>query len=98
MPTGFSNAALLDALGLQQKPGIASRILSAAGFVAAGVVVGGVAALLFAPRTGRQMRQDLRVGAREVGDQVGAVAGVAVDAIKKRSEQKNHGGEPLPLV
>ena len=89
------SAALLDLLGLQARQSAGRRALTYAGFAAAGLVVGAVAAAMLTPKSGRQLRTDLRVGAKEMADQMGASATHALEGAKRRaSEIKNHLGEP----
>jgi hypothetical protein len=52
--------SLLDRIGLQHKRSTASVVLPALGIFAAGAVVGGLLGLLFAPRSGRDLRQQIR--------------------------------------
>ena len=81
-----SSSALLDMLGLQMKPTSMRRIGTYAGFIAAGVVVGAGVALLLAPKSGRQLRGDLRSGAKELGNQVSASASSAVETAKRAAK------------
>jgi hypothetical protein len=93
---GFSHAstaALLDGLGLQTRVSKTTRAATYAGFIAAGVVVGAATALLFAPKTGRQLRADLRGGARQLSDQASAKATSVVDAVKHRYPSLESDGE-----
>lgn len=78
-----SSSALLDMLGLQMKPTNVRRIGTYAGFIVAGVVVGAGVALLLAPKSGRQLRGDLRSGAKELGNHVAASASSAVETAKR---------------
>jgi hypothetical protein len=50
----------LDLVGLQRRPSKASRLLSSAGLVAAGMVVGAAIGMLLAPKSGEQLRRDFR--------------------------------------
>lgn len=64
---------ILDALGLMSRPTTASWLLGALGFFAIGALCGAGAALLLAPKSGRDLRQDLgqrinRVRAKAPGD------------------------------
>jgi hypothetical protein len=89
--SNLSSAALLDLLGLQSKPSTSSRVLTYAGFAAAGLVVGAAAALLLTPKNGRELRSDLRLGARDLTNQVSATAASAIDVAKRKgAELKNH--------
>jgi hypothetical protein len=59
---------LLAAIGLATRQTVTARLLSFAGAFAAGALVGGVAALLFAPKSGRGLREDLTDRIRSVPD------------------------------
>jgi hypothetical protein len=50
---------LLHALGLEPRRSASSYILPALGVFAAGALVGGALGLLFAPKSGRELRSDL---------------------------------------
>ncbi|MDP2342528.1 MAG: hypothetical protein Q8O67_16345 [Deltaproteobacteria bacterium] len=47
----LSTDALLDTLGLQPRPSVVARVLTASALVAGGVVVGAALAFFFLPRT-----------------------------------------------
>lgn len=87
MKSNFSHLSssdhLLEMLGLQMKPSSARRVGTYAGFVVAGVLVGAGVALLLAPKSGRQLRGDLRVSAKELSNHVAATASSAVDSAKR---------------
>ncbi len=51
--SNLSSTALLELLGLQSKPSVSHRVLTHSGVLLAGIVVGGAAALLLAPKSGR---------------------------------------------
>lgn len=51
---------ILHALGLAPRPSPASVALGTAGLFALGVVVGAAVGLLAAPKSGRELREDLR--------------------------------------
>jgi hypothetical protein len=61
---------LLAAIGLATRKSITARILNAASVFAAGAVVGGVVALLLAPKSGRGLREDLGNRIRRVPEAV----------------------------
>jgi gas vesicle protein len=61
---------LLAAVGLASRKSATSQILSAVGIFASGVLLGGITALLFAPKTGRGLREDLGNRIRSVPDAV----------------------------
>jgi len=95
----LSSADLFDMLGLQAKPSVQNRVLTYAGFVAAGLVIGGAAALLLAPKSGRETRADIKSGAKELSDRVGATAVSAIEVAKRTAnDMKNHGSTSQPIA
>jgi YtxH-like protein len=50
---------LLHAIGLEPRRSAASYVLPALGIFAVGALVGGALGLLFAPKSGRELRGDL---------------------------------------
>ncbi len=50
---------LLSSLGLEQRKTTTDYLLPAVGIFAAGMIAGGVLGLLFAPKAGRELREDL---------------------------------------
>jgi gas vesicle protein len=63
----LTKEGLLAAAGLATKPTATNRLLSAFGFFAIGVVVGAATALLFAPKSGPGLREDIGDRLRHVG-------------------------------
>jgi gas vesicle protein len=63
----MSRAEMLAAIGLQSKRSAAGYVLPAIGMFGVGILCGAGLGLLFAPRTGREMR-------REIGTRVNTVA------------------------
>ena len=61
---------LLHALGLQYERNSASTFTFGIGVFALGALAGAVAALLFAPRSGADLRRDLKGRAQRVRDDV----------------------------
>jgi hypothetical protein len=55
----LSKEDILSALGLASKPSAPQRILGTLGIFAAGLLVGAGAALLLAPKSGEDLRDDL---------------------------------------
>ncbi|MGE0710460.1 MAG: YtxH domain-containing protein [Planctomycetota bacterium] len=51
---------LLQRFGLQRRPSAVDYLLPVAGVFGAGLLVGAGLALLFAPKSGRELRDDLR--------------------------------------
>jgi hypothetical protein len=80
--SSLSSSALLDLLGLESKPSAGRRMMTYAGFVAAGVVMGAAAAMLLTPRTGPQLRTDIHRGAKVLGTEVGNLASRATGAVR----------------
>lgn len=89
--SNLSSAALLDLLGLQTKPSATNRALTYAGFAAAGLVVGAAAALLLTPKSGRELRSDLRIGAKDLTNQVSASASSAIESAKRKASEIKNG-------
>lgn len=58
--SSLSKENLLDSLGLQEKRQSTDYILPALGIFGAGLAVGAVLGLLFAPKSGRDLRGDVR--------------------------------------
>jgi len=56
----FSKDRLLEALGLEEKSSAFSVLMGALGTFALGALVGAGVGLLSAPRTGRELRSQLR--------------------------------------
>jgi hypothetical protein len=88
-----SSAALLEGLGLQQRRSVTTRAAMFAGVVATGVVIGAVTALLFAPKSGRQLRADLRGGARGLTQHASEKATDVVDALRRQRNTVPPDGE-----
>jgi gas vesicle protein len=53
----------------------------------AGGVVGSITALLLAPKAGKELRQDISVGAQKVGDKTVKVAGQVTDTTGRIAKQ-----------
>ncbi len=64
----LTTGALLDRLGLQQKPSASARALTYGALLLGGVVVGAAAALFLAPRSVQALRQDARPKAEQLGE------------------------------
>lgn len=56
----FSKDQILDSLGLQEKRTNTDYLVPALGIFGAGLAVGAVLGLLFAPKSGRDIRTDIR--------------------------------------
>ena len=59
---------ILNSLGLQYIPERSDTILPAMGIFGAGILVGAGLGLLFAPKPGRELRDDLRRNAGDLGE------------------------------
>jgi hypothetical protein len=57
---------ILRFIGLQRRRSVGGYIATGIGFFSAGLLMGAGAALLLAPKTGRDMREDLRERLRRV--------------------------------
>jgi uncharacterized membrane protein YebE (DUF533 family) len=67
----FSTAALLDYLGLESKRTMQARAMTYTGLLISGAAIGAVAALMLAPKPGRELRADMGNRARQLGSRVG---------------------------
>jgi hypothetical protein len=76
---GYDVADILALAGLARKQTLLEMLVPAIGLVAAGVVIGAGVGLLFAPETGRLLRDDLRQG---VGNKVSQLRDRAVNETK----------------
>lgn len=78
---------ILNQFGLQTRPTASDILLPAVGLVSAGAAVGAGVALLLAPKSGKQTRQDIadgaKAGATRVADAATNVASVAGNAVRK---------------
>lgn len=70
----FSRDRLLEAIGLQQRRSIASIVLPSIGMFGVGLVAGAGLGLLFAPRKGKELREDLGTKLSDAGHKVGDMA------------------------
>lgn len=61
---------ILNSLGLQSIPDRSDSILPAMGIFGAGILVGAGLGLLFAPKPGRELRDDLRRNAEGLGENI----------------------------
>ena len=59
---------LLEMIGLERKQGRVSSFFWAASFIGAGALLGAGVALLFAPKSGRELRQSVRTQLGLPGD------------------------------
>ncbi len=66
--TDLSSENLLASIGLATRQTVTARLLNLAGAFAAGALVGGLAALLLAPKSGRGLREDIGSRIRSVPD------------------------------
>ena len=59
---------ILNSLGLQSIPERSDSILPAMGIFGAGILVGAGLGMLFAPKPGRELREDIRRNAGDLGE------------------------------
>jgi gas vesicle protein len=83
---------ILAALGLERRRTFTTSMIPIASGFAAGALVGAGLALLFAPKSGREMRDDLRKRADEVGRKVTEAAEGAAAEVRNALPQ-SLGGE-----
>lgn len=89
----FSTAAVLDYLGLERKRSREARLLTYTSLVLSGAALGAVAALLLAPKAGRELRADVGERARQLSSRVTAPKGRGGGY--PSPAQANAGSEPL---
>lgn len=79
-PLNMSRDDLLGALGLQTRRSAASYLLPALGMFGVGIVAGAGLGMLFAPRTGREIR-------REIGTKVSGVTSKLKTKMKRGTDE-----------
>lgn len=93
---GLGGDDILAALGLERRRSAFDVLLPALGIFAAGAVLGGGVALLLAPKSGRETRQNLKGKASElthrIGESAGEIAEEVRDAVAHRVEEAGIGG------
>lgn len=77
-----STAALLR-LFRPRRASLAATVLGYSGVFAAGIAVGAVAGLMLAPKSGRELRADLKSGARSVGGELRTTASTIRSAARR---------------
>jgi hypothetical protein len=70
----FSRERLLQAIGLQQRRSIAAIVLPSIGMFGVGLIAGAGLGLLFAPRKGSELREDLGTKLSDASHKVGDMA------------------------
>ena len=102
LSTAASTAALLR-LFRPRHSNTAATLLAYSGTFIAGVAVGAVAGLLLAPKSGRELRADLRNGAKSVGGELRSTASTLSAAAKRvvsapeaANESAEHAGVGAP--
>jgi YtxH-like protein len=91
---GLSSEDILAALGLQRKRSTLDAVLPALGVFAAGLAIGTGVALLLAPKSGREMRRELKGKANDLTERIGASAQEIVQEVRSlthKSEDQDHG-------
>ena len=86
---------ILAALGLERRRSFPMSAIPIASGFAAGAVIGAGLALLFAPKAGREMRQDIRKRADELSRKVSDAAEGAAAEVRSALPQ-GFGGEERP--
>jgi ElaB/YqjD/DUF883 family membrane-anchored ribosome-binding protein len=91
-------SALLEMLGLQTRRSTTSRVLTYVGVAAAGVVVGGAVALLFTPKSGRELRQNIRGKAKEIKEVADDGVNAAIEAAQRQAHEFNSNSDDIPTI
>ena len=71
---GLGSDDVLSALGLTRKRSVLEVLMPAAGIFVAGVAIGSGVALLLAPKSGRQIRREIKEKANELTERFGTAA------------------------
>jgi gas vesicle protein len=77
------------------EPSESSHIATAITFLLIGMGVGALAGLLLAPKTGKQLRKDLRRGYEDARDSVGEWADEAKDRVREVGERVREAGAEM---
>jgi hypothetical protein len=95
---GLSSEDVLGSLGMQRKRSTLEMVLPAAGIFAAGILVGSGVALLLAPKSGRELRRDIKGKANEITQRVGASAEHIAQEVRESLPHRGEGsGGPTTL-
>ena len=62
---------ILEMLGLEEKSSTTSNVLQSLGLIGVGAIVGAAITLLFAPKEGRELRQDIKRRITSATDGIG---------------------------
>jgi hypothetical protein len=81
---------VLNWLGLQRKQSTAGWIAASVGLFGAGLLVGAGAALLVAPKTGRDLREDLRGRFKKAQEDLDQAASVVRDDARSNTASKTY--------
>jgi len=84
---GLSRDDILSALGLSRRRSFPEAMLPAAGIFAAGVLVGTGLALLIAPKSGRDLRTQIRGRASELSHRMRRTAEEAARDVRSAMEE-----------
>lgn len=94
LTTAASTVALLR-LFRPHRTSMAVTVLGYAGTFLAGVAVGTVAGLMLAPKSGRELRADLKSGAKSVGSELKTTATTIGTAARRVVSAAEAGHEPI---
>ncbi len=87
--THDSGDRVLNALGLERKSDPMDLVLPAVGIFGAGLVVGAALGLLFAPKSGAELRHDIRERAGDLKTKGQRYVHDGTEAVKQRFNQSN---------
>jgi hypothetical protein len=83
--TGYDIDDVLDLVGLRRRQALLNSMLPAMGVLAVGIAIGAMAGLLFAPSSGRRLRQD-------VGDRLDQIR----EKVKSEAQKRGAGAMNAP--
>jgi hypothetical protein len=87
---------ILSALGLERRRSLLDTLLPVAGIFVAGMAIGTGVALLLAPKSGREMRGDIKDKANELTGRIGASAGEIVHEVRASLMHEADGATRAP--
>jgi hypothetical protein len=92
-----SSEDLLAALGLERRRSSVAVVGSYAALLATGMILGAGIALLMAPKSGRALRQEIRIKASDFADRIGERAGEATSEVRSALSLDDGHGQKAPL-
>jgi gas vesicle protein len=80
---------LMNQLGYVRRHSVSSEVAKAIGFVAFGALAGAAAVALLTPRTGPQLRSELKSGADQLKERVASKGNDLKNSLKEATSREN---------